>query len=32
VAGIDHFLAKPVEPHVLRALLAVLLVPDSVGQ
>ena len=31
-AGIDHFLAKPVEPHVLRALLAVLLAPDSVGQ
>ncbi len=31
-AGIDHFLAKPVEPHALRALLAALLVPDSVGQ
>ena len=31
-AGIDQFLAKPVEPHALRALLAALLVPDSVGQ
>ncbi len=31
-AGIDHFLAKPLEVHVLRALLEVLLLPDSVRQ
>ncbi len=31
-AGIDHFLAKPVETHELRALLAALLAPDSVRQ
>ncbi len=31
-AGIDHFLAKPVEPCELRALLEVLLLPDSVRQ
>ncbi|HEL2980330.1 TPA: response regulator [Stenotrophomonas maltophilia] len=31
-AGIDHFLAKPVEPHELRALLVALLAPDSVRQ
>ncbi|WP_445391473.1 ATP-binding protein [Stenotrophomonas maltophilia group sp. vghtpe118] len=31
-AGIDHFLAKPLEVHELRALLEVLLLPDSVRQ
>lgn len=31
-AGIDHFLAKPVDTHELRALLAALLAPDSTGQ
>lgn len=31
-AGIDHFLAKPVEAHELRALLEVLLLRDSVRQ
>lgn len=32
VAGIDHFLAKPVETRELHALLAVLLAPLSAGQ
>ncbi|HEL3810244.1 TPA: response regulator [Stenotrophomonas maltophilia] len=31
-AGIDHFLAKPVETQELRALLTVLLAPDSAAQ
>lgn len=31
-AGIDHFLAKPVEARELRALLEALLLPDSVRQ
>lgn len=31
-AGIDHFLAKPVAPCELRALLEELLLPDSVRQ
>ena len=31
-AGIDHFLAKPLEAHELRALLQLLLLPDSVRQ
>lgn len=31
-AGIDHFLAKPVEARELRALLETLLLPDSVRQ
>ncbi|HEL4236910.1 TPA: response regulator [Stenotrophomonas maltophilia] len=31
-AGIDHFLAKPLEPRELRALLAALLAPDSARQ
>lgn len=31
-AGIDHFLAKPVEARELRALLADVLAADSVGQ
>ena len=31
-AGIDHFLAKPVEAQELRGLLAMLLVPESTRQ
>lgn len=31
-AGIEHFLAKPVETHSLNALLARLLAPDSTRQ